>query len=91
MLLAIFAIIDMAVGVSLLFPNILSFYLGIMSSLKGLSSVVGGATSGEVVFLILGAIDLTAGLMLVLGFSLPWFWLLPMIKGVFSLVSDLGR
>jgi hypothetical protein len=90
MLLAIFAIIDMAVGVSLLFPNMLSFYLGIISSLKGLSSVVGGVTSGEVIFLILGAIDLTAGLMLVLNFSFPWFWILPMIKGVFSLVSSLG-
>ena len=91
MFLTILSIIDIAVGISLIFPNFLGFYLGIITSLKGASSALGGITMKEFVFVILGIIDILAGLMLIFNFSIPWFWILPMVKGLFSLISGLGR
>lgn len=83
MLLAAISIIDILVGTSLLFPNFLGFYLGILVILKGLSSMLGIPT-GDVGIVIMGIIDIAAGIMLLTSFSIPWFWLLPMIKGIYS-------
>ena len=90
MFLTILGLIDIAVGISLIFPNFLGFYLGIISSLKGASSTIGGITMKNIVFIILGIIDLIAGLMLIFSFSVPWFWALIIIKGAYSLVAGLG-
>ena len=90
MFLIILSIIDILVGISLIFPNFLTFYLGIASSLKGLSSFIGGFTMKEFVFVILGVTDIIAGLMLIFSFSIPWFWILPMLKGIYSLIVGLG-
>ena len=94
MLLIILSLLDIAVGISLLFPNAfptLFFYLGIIASLKGTSSTIGGIAMKEVVFVILGIIDIAAGLMLVFSFGIPWFWILPMIKGIYSLIVGMGN
>jgi len=91
MFLTILGLIDIAVGISLIFPNFLGFYLGIITSLKGVSSAIGGITMKNIVFIILGIIDLIAGIMLLFGFSIPWFWILLMIKGTYSLIAGLGR
>jgi len=90
MFLTILGLIDIAVGISLIFPNFLGFYLGIISSLKGTSSTIGGITTKNIVFITLGIIDLTAGIMLIFGFSIPWFWALVIIKGIYSLIAGLG-
>lgn len=89
MLLIILSLIDIAVGVSLMFPNFLGFYLGIIVLLKGISSIIGSFASGFF-FEIMGAIDLIAGLMLIFGFFIPWFWIIPMLKGIYSLIVGLG-
>jgi hypothetical protein len=89
MLLIILSLVDIAVGISLIFPNFLGFYLGIIVLIKGISSVVGAFASGFY-FDIMGAIDLIAGILLLLSFNIPWFWLLPIIKGLFSLIAGLG-
>ena len=88
MLLIVLSIIDIAVGISLIFPNALGFYLGIIILLKGISSIVGSFASGFF-FEFMGAIDLIAGIMLLLNFSIPWFWILPMLKGVYCLIVGL--
>jgi len=85
MLLLALSVIDILVGITLLFPNFLGFYLGILVILKGLSSMLGIPT-GDLGIVIMGVIDLVAGIILLLNFSLPWFWLLPMIKGVYCLL-----
>jgi len=90
MLLIILSLIDIAVGISLIFPNFLGFFLGIITSLKGISSTVGGVTMKEIVFIILGIIDIIAGLMLIFNFTIPWFWVLPMVKGIYSVIVGLG-
>lgn len=85
MILLLLSIIDVLVGVTLMFPNFLGFYLGIIVLLKGLSSMLGIPT-GDIGIVVMGIIDLIAGAMLLTGFSIPWFWLLPMLKGVYSLI-----
>jgi uncharacterized membrane protein HdeD (DUF308 family) len=77
--------IDILVGVTLLFPNFLGFYLGIAILLKGISSMFGIPT-GDLGIVIMGSIDIIAGLMLLLNFSVPWFWVLPILKGVYCLL-----
>ena len=89
MLLFILSIIDILTGVSLMFPNFLGFYLGILVILKGLSSMLGIPT-GDTGIVIMGFIDIAAGAMLLTGFIVPWFWLIPLIKGVYSLVLGLA-
>ena len=90
MLLALLGIIDILAGISLIYPNFLAFYIGIIIILKGVSSMLGVA-AGNLVIVILGIIDVVAGISLVLGLAVPWIWLLLIVKGFFSLVSGLGR
>lgn len=89
MILSILGFLDILVGISLVFPNFLSFYLGILILIKGISSVI-GSFAVKYFFDFMGFIDLIAGIMLILGFSIPWFWILPMIKGIYSLIVGLG-
>ena len=89
MLLIILSLIDIAVGISLIYPNFLAFYLGIIVLLKGISSVVGSILAKDFI-IFLGLIDLIAGLMLIFNFSISWFWVLPMLKGIYCLVVGLG-
>lgn len=90
MLLFILSIVDILTGISLMFPNFLGFYLGIIVILKGLSSMLGIPT-GDLGIVVMGGIDLAAGVMLLTGFIVPWFWLIPMIKGVYSLIVGLSQ
>jgi len=88
MLLAIVGLIDILAGISLLFPNFLGFYLGVIVLLKSISSILGGISSK--MFIVLGVIDLIAGIMLVFNFSMPWVWIILVIKGVYSFVIGLA-
>lgn len=90
MFVTILSLIDILAGISLAFPNFLSFYLGIIILIKGISSVVGSFASGFF-FEIMGIIDLITGILLLLNFNLPWFWLLPILKGIFCLLIGFGR
>ena len=85
MLLIVLSLIDILTGISLMFPNFLGFYLGIIVLLKGLSSMLGIPT-GDIGIVIMGGIDIATGVMLLTGFSIPWFWLLPLLKGVYCLI-----
>jgi uncharacterized membrane protein HdeD (DUF308 family) len=81
--------IDILAGVSLLIPNFLGFYLGIAMLLKGLSSMLGLPT-GDLGIVIMGIVDIIAGIMLLTNFSIPWFWIILMIKGVYSLIAGMA-
>jgi len=90
MLLFALSMIDILAGVTLLFPNFLGFYLGIAILLKGLSSMF-GIPMGDIGIVIMGAIDIAVGLMLLnFLFVIPWFWLIIIIKGIYSMLSGLG-
>jgi len=90
MLVALLGIIDILVGISLIFPsNFLAFYIGVIVLIKGVSSVIGSFASGFY-FDFMGFIDLAAGIILLLGLSIPWLWILPMIKGIYSIIAGLA-
>ena len=90
MILAILGFLDILVGVSLLFPNFLAFYIGVIILIKGISSIV-GSFAVRYFFDVMGFIDLIAGAILVFNFPIPWFWILPMIKGIYSLIVGMSR
>jgi hypothetical protein len=82
--------IDVLAGITLLFPNFLGFYLGIAILLKGLSSMF-GIPMGDIGIVIMGVIDIVTGLILLnILFVIPWFWLIIIIKGIYSMLSGLG-
>jgi len=88
MLLIALSLIDILTGIVLLFPNFLGnlgFYLGIIVLLKGLSSMLGIPT-GDIGIVIMGFVDIISGLILILNFSIPWFWLLPTLKGIYCII-----
>ena len=89
MLVALLGIIDILVGISLMFPNFLAFYIGVIVLIKGVSSVIGSFASGFY-FDFMGFIDLAAGIILLLGLFIPWLWILPMIKGIYSIIAGLS-
>jgi uncharacterized membrane protein HdeD (DUF308 family) len=90
MILTILGFLDILVGVSLLFPNFLAFYIGVIILVKGISSIV-GSFAVKYFFDVMGFIDVIAGMILVFNFSIPWFWILPMLKGIYSLVAGMTR
>ena len=89
MFLFALSMIDILAGITLLFPNFLGFYLGIAVLIKGVSSMFGIPT-GDLGIVIMGSIDIIVGIMLLTGFSIPWIWILPILKGVYSMLSGLG-
>jgi uncharacterized membrane protein HdeD (DUF308 family) len=90
MILAILGILDIIAGISLAFPNFLVFYLGIIILVKGIFSIV-GSFAAKYFLDFMGFIDLIVGLMLLFHFSIPFFWILPIIKGVYSLIVGMAQ
>ena len=91
MFLAVFSIIDILAGMSLLVPNFLGLYIGIIVSIKGLASLVGGIGAKDMLFSFLGMFDIIVGIALVFSFNIPWLWLLVLGKGFVSLLSSFGK
>lgn len=90
LLLAILGMFDIIVGFSLLFHDILSFmtfYIGVFVLAKGLMSLI-GSLANKYFFDFMGAIDVIAGISLILNFTIPFFWFLPMLKGIYSIFSE---
>jgi uncharacterized membrane protein HdeD (DUF308 family) len=90
MILALLGFLDVLCGICLLFPNPLCFYIGLIILIKGIFSII-GSFAAKYFFDFMGFIDVIAGVILLLNFSIPWFWLLPLIKGIYSLVVGMTR
>jgi len=89
MILAILGTLDVVAGISLLFlktfPANFLFYIGLLVLLKAIYSVATGILS-KCFFDFLGWIDLIVGIALIFSFSIPYLWLAPVIKGIYSMV-----
>lgn len=89
MILAILGILDVVAGISLLFletfPTNFLFYIGLLVLLKGFYSVAASILS-KCFFDFLGWIDLIVGIALIFSFSIPYLWLAPLVKGIYSVV-----
>ncbi|OGI12581.1 hypothetical protein A3K64_01605 [Candidatus Micrarchaeota archaeon RBG_16_36_9] len=89
LILALLGILDIIAGISLVLPNFIVLYIGIIFIFKGIFSIV-GSFAAEYFFDIMGIIDLIAGIMLLTHFSIPFFWVLLMIKGAYSIIVGLS-
>ncbi len=90
MILALYGIVDMvaALGLALpIFSNTFMFFFGLLLLLKGISSLAGSFASGYWLDW-MGAADFLAGLMFIFNFSIPLFWILPLLKGAFAIIAD---
>ena len=79
-----FALFDIAVGLGLIFPELYGEFLLTLATIalvKGSISVLGSLLAGFF-FDYMGWMDLLAGLSLLFGFGIPFFWILMMLKGV---------
>ena len=85
MILAVLGILDIIAGICLVYPNFLVFYVGVIILIKGMFSII-GSFAVKYFLDFMGFIDLVVGLMLLFNFSIPFFWILPIIKGVYSLI-----
>lgn len=86
MLLALISLLDIIAGIMLLFPGFgesIAIYVVILMLIKATSSLLGGALESPLIA-ILGLIDLFAALMIFFNFNMPWFWLLVLMKGIYS-------
>ena len=88
-MLFLLGVLDILGGVFMFFPGSIAFFLGLLIILKAVSSMFGIVT-GNMAIIVMGIIDLAAGISLVLGFFIPWLWLLVIIKGAYSLVAGLN-
>ena len=88
MLLLILGLLDVIVGLSILFKEIFAgivLALGFIALIKGIFSIIGGLMS-KFFLDVLGWIDFIAGIILLLNFSIPFFWLAVIAKGVYSII-----
>jgi hypothetical protein len=46
--------------------------------------------SGEVIIFMMGILDLLTGVLIITSFYIPWFWVIPVGKGLISLVMGLA-
>jgi len=86
MFLALIALLDIIAGIMLMFPGFgesIAFYVALLMLIKSLSSLLGGMLDSTFIFG-LGLIDLLAALMIFFNFTVPWFWLLLLLKGTYS-------
>jgi hypothetical protein len=87
MIMFILGMIDIMAGLSLILPNFLGFYLGALVFLKGASSMLGIA-SGDIMIIIMGLMDIMTGILLLTSFYIPWIWLIPVAKGLISMITS---
>ncbi len=88
MLIAALGLLDIAAGISMLIPNFLGFYIGLALLIKGGLSMLG--LTGDLMIVVMGILDIAAGIMLVTGFFVPFFWIIFLAKGIYSLIAGLG-
>lgn len=88
MFLMLLSAIDVIAGLCLLgsVKGILATVIGIIILIKGLFSVIGGVATKHYLDW-MGWIDLIAGLSLIFGFFIPYFWILPILKGTYSFLT----
>ena len=92
MLILFFALFDIVIGASLLLvekmPAGLLLLIGVLVLIKGIVSA-GGSALQKYFLDWMGWVDIIAGIILLAHFSVPIFWLLPIVKGTWSLLTGL--
>jgi len=88
MILLILGLVDIFAGVTILFPETfssLALILGVTVLLKGIFSF-GSAVLNSYWLDWMGILDIITGIFLLTGFSIQYFWILPLIKGLYTIL-----
>jgi len=88
MILLILGLVDILAGAAILFPETfssLTLILGVTVLLKGIFSF-GSAVLNNFWLDWMGAMDIITGLMLLTGFFIQYFWVLPVLKGLYTIL-----
>jgi len=89
MLLFILGLFDILIGFALLTPNFFNpmlIYLAIIVLIKGGFSLI-GSISQNYWFDWMGVVDIIAGFCLFFNLTIPYFWLLLILKGLYSILT----
>jgi len=92
MILFILGLLDLVAGLVIIFPDFLSFvafYIGIIILLKGIFSFGTAALNNHWLDW-MGAIDIITGISILTGFSFQYLWVLPVMKGVYTILMYYG-
>jgi hypothetical protein len=93
MLLIVLGLLDIFAGFSLLslgsIPSSILIIIGAIIALKGVASLLGSLASRYYLDW-MGWVDLIAGLLLIFTFDVPFFWILLMLKGVYTIIRGFG-
>ena len=94
MILAVLGLIDVIAGILLFLesaaPGSYVTWVGFLVLLKAAYSIVTSIAS-KFYFDIFGIIDLITAFLMLTAFYVPFFWLLPLLKGIYSIFVGFAR
>ena len=94
MILVILGLLDVMAGILLFFestaPGSYVTWVGFLVLLKAAYSIVTSIAS-KFYFDIFGMIDIITAFLMLTAFSVPFFWLMPFLKGIYSIFVGFAR
>ncbi|MBU3896783.1 MAG: hypothetical protein KJ697_02515 [Nanoarchaeota archaeon] len=87
-LIPILGLLDIIAGIclALTLKNSIIGMIGMIILIKGISSLLGSFVTKHFLDW-MGYIDVITGICLISGFVIPYFWLLPIFKGTYSILT----
>ena len=92
MFLLVLGLLDVVAGLTILFPEFFSqiaFYVAVITLLKGIFSF-GSSALNNYWLDWMGTVDILTGIVILTGFSIPYFWVLPILKGLYTILRHYG-
>ena len=93
MMLLMLGVLDIAIGTALAAQGSLAasilLALGILAVIKGAFSVLNNIVTGFWLD-VLGFLDLLAGISLIMGWSVPFLWIIVIVKGLWSVIMGVA-
>jgi hypothetical protein len=86
-MLIFLSLLDILTGICLAFSlkGVIISIIGTLVLVKGIFSLI-GSIGTRYYFDWMGWVDLISGIMLIFGIFVHWFWILPVIKGLYSMI-----
>ncbi len=88
MILLLLGLLDVIAGISLLYPGMffsILFYIAIAVLIKGFYSF-GSSVLNNYWLDWMGAVDMVTGIIILTGLHVPYFWVIPVMKGLYTVL-----
>ncbi len=92
MILFLLGLVDIIAGIIMVYPEIFSsvlFYFGFIVLLKGIFSFASSAMKNYWLDW-MGIVDIITGMIILFSFSIPYFYILPISKGFYTILLHYG-